>query len=67
MSRFHGINLERSRFYMITGPSKACSAETAHKIKLCPLKHLFRMKRTTTYPKISQIRRKTFSHKIGAK
>jgi len=50
-----------------SGPFKICSTKTAHRIKLCSLKHLFRMKRTTTYLNINQIRRKTFFHKIDAR
>ena len=60
------VSSERSSNHVKSGPFKACSAETAYRIKLCPLRYLFRMTRTTTYPKISQIRRKTFSHKISA-
>jgi len=48
-------------FYIKSRYLKVCIAETSHTIKLCPLWYLFRMK---TYPKISQIRRKTFSYKI---
>lgn len=35
-----------------SGSSNICRTETIHGIKLYPLRHLFRMTSTTTYPKI---------------